>query len=111
MHAQDDGDEESFNFWWQLLGRVLMQLSGTPQPLMPWLTDAYAPGGVRGAVVIHTEGPVCSVRFALCCWEPQRSCGSFGAGSMSVPVGHVPVSSHMANAPRGSRSAAPTFQE
>ncbi len=56
MHAQDDDDE--FTFWMQLLGRALMQLSGTPDTLLPWLADELAPGGVSGVMSVPEPGPV-----------------------------------------------------
>ncbi len=37
MHAQ--GDEAGFQFWMRMLGGSLVRLAGTPEPLLPWLTD------------------------------------------------------------------------
>ena len=37
MRAQDD--QAGCQFWDRMLGGSLVRLAGTPEPLLPWLTD------------------------------------------------------------------------
>ena len=58
-------DEAGLAFWMQLVGRALMQVSAASEPLLPWLADTLAPGGVQGVMVFLEPAPVINGRLAL----------------------------------------------
>ncbi len=56
MHAQDD--EAGVHFWTRMLARVLAQLAGTPEPLLPWLTQEVGPAETGAALQLTDRTPV-----------------------------------------------------
>ena len=51
-HARAQDEQASSAWWMRQLGQALLQISMTPEPLLPWLKDVF-PGGMRGVIVFQ----------------------------------------------------------
>ena len=74
-HAQDT--EAGFQFWMGILGRALVQLAGTPESPLPWLTEEIDRPETHTALMLTDPAPVCPSAVP----SARRSCRADLAGS------------------------------